>query len=114
MAGIITTPYGGPYAATKHAIEGMALTLKADLEEFGGRLRPSIRVPTIPVLTTGQLRKNGNGTWRKEFYKSRGYEKARKGIKKPIRSEKYDRKDDRNHPVDHYEFRTIHPEKMER
>ena len=70
-------------------------------------------MPTIPVLTTGQLRKNGNGTWRKEFYKSRGYEIARKGIKKPIRSEKYDRKDDRNHPADHHEFRTIHPEKME-
>lgn len=35
MAGIITTLYGGPYAATKHAIEGMALTLKDELEEFG-------------------------------------------------------------------------------
>ncbi|GAA1384502.1 hypothetical protein GCM10009597_44350 [Peribacillus frigoritolerans] len=28
--------------------------------------------------------------WRKEFYKSRGYEKARKGVKKPIRFGRYE------------------------
>ncbi|MEY8730853.1 SDR family NAD(P)-dependent oxidoreductase [Peribacillus frigoritolerans] len=59
MAGIITTPYGGPYAATKHAIEGMALTLKNELEEFG------VQVATINpgAYNTGfNDRKNGNGT----------------------------------------------------
>ena len=34
-SGIIATPYGGPYAATKHAIEAIARTMKLELEGFG-------------------------------------------------------------------------------
>jgi hypothetical protein len=52
--------------------------------------------------------------WRKEFYKSRGYEKARKGIKKPIRSGSMIEKMIEIIPADHHKFRTVHPEKTEK
>lgn len=41
MAGVMKTPYGGPYAATKHTIEALALTLKEELKLYG------VKVATI-------------------------------------------------------------------
>ncbi|WP_338001037.1 SDR family NAD(P)-dependent oxidoreductase [Neobacillus terrae] len=35
LSGTLASPYGGPYAATKHAIEAIAHTLQLELQGFG-------------------------------------------------------------------------------
>ena len=35
IGGLIAVPYGGPYATTKHALEALAGSMKAELEPFG-------------------------------------------------------------------------------
>ncbi|MED4693052.1 hypothetical protein [Peribacillus frigoritolerans] len=49
--------------------------------------------------------------WRKEFYKSRGYEKASKGIKNQFDPEDMIEKMIEIIPADHHKFRTVHPRK---
>ncbi|WP_406687654.1 SDR family oxidoreductase, partial [Rossellomorea vietnamensis] len=60
MAGISATPYVGPYTATKHAIEGIAQTLKSELEEFG------VKVATINpgAFETGFNKRSGEEIWK--------------------------------------------------
>ncbi|MGP4075454.1 SDR family oxidoreductase [Halobacillus sp. K22] len=41
IAGVVGMPYLGPYVASKHAVEAMAKTMKAELEEF------NVQVATI-------------------------------------------------------------------
>ncbi|MFJ7929637.1 SDR family NAD(P)-dependent oxidoreductase [Peribacillus sp. NPDC096448] len=82
MAGIITTPYIGPYAATKHAIEGMALTLKDELKEYG------VQVATINpgAYNTGFNDRAAEEKWEwfdeeKNFTRAEGMKKQEKGLK---------------------------------
>jgi short-subunit dehydrogenase len=35
IGGLISIPYGGPYAATKHALEAIAGSMQAELAPFG-------------------------------------------------------------------------------
>src|SRR6202012_1909445 len=35
IGGLIAVPYGGPYATTKHALEALAGSMKAELAPFG-------------------------------------------------------------------------------
>jgi len=39
MGGLIAVPFGGPYATTKHALEALAGSMKAELEPFGVQVK---------------------------------------------------------------------------
>ena len=115
MAGIITTPYGGPYAATKHAIEGMALTLKDELEEFG------VQVATINpgAYNTGFNDRAAEEKWEwydgeKNFTRAEDMKKQEKGLKNQFDPEDMIEKMIEIIPADHHKFRTVHPEKTEK
>jgi short-subunit dehydrogenase len=115
MAGIITTPYGGPYAATKHAIEGMALTLKDELEEFG------VQVATINpgAYNTGFNDRAAEGKWKwydgeKNFTRAEDMKRQEKGLKNQFDPEDMIEKMIEIIPADHHKFRIVHPGKTEK
>lgn len=115
MAGIITTPYGGPYAATKHAIEGIALTLKDELEELG------VKVATINpgAYDTGFNDRATEEKWKwfdeeKNYTCKESMKKMEEGLKKQFDPEDMIEKMIEIIPADHHKFRTVHPEQTEK
>ncbi|PSL34426.1 short-subunit dehydrogenase [Planomicrobium soli] len=60
MAGIMATPYVGPYTATKHAIEAIATTMQKELVEFG------VQVATINpgAFATGFNDRSAEAKWK--------------------------------------------------
>lgn len=115
MAGIITTPFGGPYAMTKHAIEGMALTLKDELEPFG------VQVATINpgAYNTGFNDRAAEEKWKwfdesRHFTRKEDMEKQDAGLKNQLDSEDMIEKMIEIIPADHHKFRTAYPEEMEK
>ncbi|MDV7764206.1 SDR family oxidoreductase [Peribacillus sp. CSMR9] len=115
MAGIITTPYGGPYAATKHAIEGIALTLKDELERFG------VQVATINpgAYDTGFNDRAAEEKWKwfdkaKNFTRAEDMKKQEEGLKNQFGPEDMIKKMIEIIPADHHKFRNVHPEKTEK
>ena len=86
MAGVTATPYVGPYTATKHAIEGIAQTLKSELETFG------IQVATINpgAYNTGFNDRSAEEKW-KWFDEEKNYTRK-----------------------DHHLFRNMYPEETEK
>lgn len=115
MAGTITTPFGGPYSATKHAIEGMALTLKDELEPFG------VQVATINpgAYNTGFNDRAAEEKWKwfdesRHFTRKEDMEKQDAGLKNQLDPEDMIEKMIEIIPADHHKFRTAYPEEMEK
>ncbi|KIL47044.1 SDR family oxidoreductase [Jeotgalibacillus campisalis] len=115
MAGIMATPYVGPYTATKHALEGIAQTMKAELEEFG------VQVATINPgpYATGFNDRSAEEKW-KWFNRELNYtsvedmEKQEEGLKDQFDPEDMIQKMIEIIPADHHNFRTAYPEQTEK
>ncbi len=115
MAGIMTTPFGGPYAATKHAIEGISATLKDELEGFG------VQVATINPgpYDTGFNDRAVEEKWKwydeeKHYTRKEDMEKQEEGLKKQFDPEEMIAKMVEVIPSDHHLFRTVYPESTEK
>ncbi|WP_174733595.1 SDR family oxidoreductase [Mesobacillus harenae] len=115
MAGISATPYVGPYSATKHAIEGIAQTLKTELEEFG------VKVATINPgpFETGFNKRSAEEKWKwfdeeKHFTRKEDMEKQEEGLKKQFEPKDMINKMIEIIPADHHKFRTVYPEETEK
>ncbi|RFU68575.1 SDR family oxidoreductase [Bacillus sp. V59.32b] len=115
MAGISATPYVGPYTATKHAIEGIAQTLKAELEEFG------VKVATINpgAFETGFNDRSAEEKWKwydeeKHFTRKEAMLKQEEGLKNQFDPEDMIEKMIEIIPADHHKFRTVYPEETEK
>lgn len=114
MAGIITTPYGGPYAATKHAIEGIALTLKDELNKFG------VQVATINpgAYNTGFNDRAVEEKWKwfdetSNFTRKEDMKKQDAGLKNQLDPEDMIEKMIEIIPADHHKFRIAYPKATE-
>lgn len=114
MAGISATPYVGPYTATKHAIEGIAQTLKAEMEEFG------VQVATINpgAYATGFNDRSAEEKWKWfdsdiYFTKKEAMKKQEKALNDQFDPEDMIQKMIEIIPADHHKFRTVHPQETE-
>lgn len=114
MAGISATPYVGPYTATKHAIEGIAQTMKSELEEFG------VQVATINpgAYNTGFNDRAAEEKWKwfdefKHFTRKEDMKKQEEGLENQFDPEDMIQKMIEIIPADHHKFRTVYPEETE-
>jgi short-subunit dehydrogenase len=115
MAGISATPYVGPYTATKHAIEGIAQTMKSELEEFG------VQVATINpgAYNTGFNDRAAEEKWKwfdqfKHFTRKEDMKKQEEGLENQFDPEDMIAKMIEIIPADHHKFRTVYPEETEK
>ncbi|WP_433747369.1 SDR family oxidoreductase [Falsibacillus pallidus] len=115
MAGISATPYVGPYTATKHAIEGIAQTMKSELEEFG------VNVATINpgAFETGFNKRAGEEIWKwfddeKNFTRKEDILEQQKGLEDQFDPEDMIQKMIEIIPADNHKFRTVYPEETEK
>ncbi|RDU38245.1 short-chain dehydrogenase [Neobacillus piezotolerans] len=115
MAGIMASPYGGPYAATKHAIEAIAQTLKQELEGFG------VKVATINpgAFNTGFNDRAAEELWKwydeeKNFTKKEDLLKAEEGLKNQFDPQDMIEKMVEVIPADTHPFGTAYPEETEK
>lgn len=115
MAGISATPYVGPYTATKHAIEGIAQTMKSELEEFG------VQVATINpgAYNTGFNDRAAEEKWKwfdqfKHFTRKEDMKKQEEGLENQFDPEDMIKKMIEIIPADHHKFRTVYPEETEK
>ncbi|WP_407408312.1 SDR family oxidoreductase [Peribacillus sp.] len=115
MAGIITTPFGGPYAAAKHAIEGIALTLKVELDTFG------VQVSTINpgAYNTGFNDRAVEEKWKwfdeaSNFTRKEDMKKQDAGLKNQLNPDDMIEKMIEIIPAEHHKFRTAYPEATEK
>ncbi|WP_417898012.1 SDR family oxidoreductase [Bacillus haimaensis] len=114
MAGISATPYVGPYTATKHAIEGIAQTMKSELAEFG------VKVATINPgpYATGFNKRAAEEKWKwyeeeKHFTRKEDMKEQEKQLKEFDPQDMIDVMVEII-PADHHKFRTVHPEETEK
>jgi len=114
MAGISATPYVGPYTATKHAIEGIAQTMKSELEGFG------VQVATINpgAFNTGFNDRAAEEKWKwfdefKHFTRKEDMKKQEEGLENQFDPENMIQKMIEIIPADHHKFRTVYPEETE-
>jgi len=114
MAGISATPYVGPYTATKHAIEGIAQTMKSELEEFG------VKVATINPgpYATGFNKRAAEEKW-KWFEEEKHFTRKEDMKEQEAQLKEFDPQDMIDVmveiiPADHHKFRTVHPEETEK
>ncbi|MEH7883764.1 SDR family oxidoreductase [Bacillus sp. JJ1609] len=114
MAGISATPYVGPYTATKHAIEGIAQTMKSELESFG------VQVATINpgAFNTGFNDRAAEEKWKwfdefKNFTDKEDMKKQEEGLENQFDPEDMIQKMIEIIPADHHKFRTVYPEETE-
>ncbi|OES43899.1 SDR family oxidoreductase [Domibacillus iocasae] len=114
MAGISATPYVGPYTATKHAIEGIAQTLKAEMDEFG------VQVATINpgAYATGFNDRSAEEKWK--WFNEETHFTRKEDMKKQEEAlnDQFDPADMISKmidiiPADHHKFRTVHPKETE-
>ncbi|WP_409304122.1 SDR family oxidoreductase [Peribacillus sp. SCS-155] len=115
MAGIAATPYVGPYTATKHAIEGIAQTLKKELEEFG------VKVATINpgAFDTGFNDRSAEEKWKwydeeKNFTRKEPMIKQEERLKKQFDPEDMIQKMIEIIPAEQHKFRTVYPAETEK
>ncbi|PFG07483.1 SDR family oxidoreductase [Bacillus sp. es.034] len=115
MAGISATPYVGPYTATKHAIEGIAQTLKSELEEFG------VKVATINpgAFETGFNKRSGEEIWKwfddeKNYTRKEDILEQQKGLEDQFDPEDMIQKMIEIIPAENHKFRTVYPQETER
>lgn len=113
MAGISATPYVGPYTATKHALEGIAQTMKAELEEFG------VKVATINPgpFATGFNKRSAEEKWKwynenEHFTRKEDMIEQEEGLKE-FDPEDMIKKMIEIIPADHHKFRTVYPQETE-
>ena len=114
MAGIMTTPFAGPYAATKHAIEAIALTLKDELQEFG------VQVATINPgsFDTGFNDRAVEEKYKwfdeeKNFTNKEDMKKMEEGLKNQLDPRDMIEKMVEIIPAEHHKYRTVYPEQTE-
>lgn len=115
QSGIIASPNGGPYEATKHAIEAIAHVLHLELEGFG------VKVATINPgsFKTGFNDRSAEELWtwydeEKNFTKKEDIKKAEKGLKNQLDPEDMIAKMVEIIPADHHKFRTAYPQQTEK
>lgn len=115
MAGISATPYVGPYTATKHAIEGIAQTMKSELEKH------NVKVATINpgAFETGFNKRAAEEKWKwfdeeKHFTRKADMEKQEEGLKDQFDPEDMIAKMVEIIPADQHKFRTVYPEETEK
>lgn len=114
IVGIVAMPYLGAYSSSKHAIEAIAKTMKAELEEFG------VQVATINPgpFETGFNDRMFEEKWK--WYDEKENFTKRSSIEETetILDQQYDPEDMINKMVeviesDHHAFRTAHPQETE-
>ncbi|KUP09722.1 short-chain dehydrogenase [Bacillus coahuilensis m2-6] len=115
MAGISATPYVGPYTATKHAIEGIAQTMRSELEELG------VQVATINpgAFETGFNKRSAEEKWKwfdesKHFTPKDSMIEQEKGLQDQFDPEDMIEKMIEIIPAEHHKFRTVYPEETEK
>ena len=115
ISGISVSPYNGPYAATKHAIEAIAHTLKLELQGFG------IKVATITpgAFKTGFNDRAAEELWKwydeeKNFTRKEDIKKAEEGLQNQFDPEDLIAKMVEIIPADHHKFRTAYPQQTEK
>jgi len=113
MAGISATPFVGPYTATKHALEGIAQTMKAELEEFG------VKVATINPgpYATGFNKRSAEEKWKwfdegKHFTRKQDMVEQEEGLKE-FDPEEMIKKMIEIIPSENHKFRTVYPQETE-
>lgn len=114
MAGISATPYVGPYTATKHALEGIAQTMKSELAEFG------VKVATINPgpYATGFNKRAAEEKW-KWYEEKKHFTRKEDMEEQEAKLKEFDPQDMIDVmveiiPADHHKFRTVHPEETEK
>lgn len=114
MAGITATPYVGPYTATKHAIEGIAQTLQAELKEF------VVRVATINpgAYATGFNDHSAEEKWKwfqedTHFTRKEDMKQQEKALEDQFDPADMIAKIAEIIPANHHKFRTVHPKETE-
>lgn len=115
MAGIMATPYVGPYTATKHAIEAIAQTMQKELKEFG------VQVATINpgAFDTGFNDRSAEAKWKWydekiHFTKKEDMKEAEKGLEKQYDPADMIAKMVEIIPLDNHKFRTVYPPETEK
>lgn len=115
MAGVTATPYVGPYTATKHAIEGIAQTLKSELETFG------VHVATINpgAFNTGFNDRSAEEKWKwfdeeKNYTRKEDMEKQEEALKDQFDPKDMIEKMIEIIPADRHPFRNVYPEETEK
>ncbi|AJD90482.1 short-chain dehydrogenase [Jeotgalibacillus malaysiensis] len=113
MAGISATPYVGPYTATKHALEGIAQTMKAELEKHG------VKVATINPgpFATGFNKRSAEEKWKwynenEHFTRKEDIIEQEEGLKE-FDPEDMIKKMIEIIPADEHKFRTVYPQETE-
>ncbi|ALC82275.1 MULTISPECIES: SDR family oxidoreductase [Bacillus] len=114
MAGIMTSPYSGLYAASKHAIEAMAKTMQKELEQF------DVKVATINPgpFATGFNDRAVEAKWKwfnEEIHYSPADEMKEidKGMANQFDPQEMIDKMVEVIPLDSHKFRTVYPPKTE-
>ncbi|MRX74081.1 SDR family oxidoreductase [Bacillus lacus] len=114
MAGISATPYVGPYTATKHAIEGIAQTMKPELEPF------NVKVATINpgAYDTGFNDRSAEEKWKwfdseENFTSKEDMKEQAEGLKDQFDPEEMIQKMIEIIPMDNHKFRTVYPQETE-
>ncbi|WP_100013255.1 SDR family oxidoreductase [Lentibacillus sediminis] len=114
MAGIMAAPYGGPYAATKHALEGIASSLQKELEGFG------VQVATINPgpYETGFNDRAAEEQWKwydekLNFTRKQDMKEKEEGLNNQFDPKDMIEKMIEILPADHHKFRTAYPEETE-
>ena len=115
ISGILASPYNGPYAASKHAIEAIAHTMQLELQGFG------VKVATInpDAFKTGFNDRAAEEVWKwyddkKNFTRIEDIKKAEEGLKNQFDPEDLIAKMVEIIPADHHKFRTVYPQQTEK
>lgn len=114
MAGIMSTPYVGPYTATKHTIEAIAKTMRKELEEHG------VQVATINpgAFETGFNKRSAEAKWKWydekiHFTNKDSMEKADQALEDQFDPADMIAKMVEVIPQDNHKFRTAFPQETE-
>ncbi len=115
MAGIMATPYVGPYTATKHAIEAIATTMQKELEDHG------VQVATINpgAFATGFNDRSAEAKWKWydeaiHFTRKEDMEEGDKALENQYDPADMIAKMVEIIPLDTHKFRTAYPEETEK
>ncbi|MTD31083.1 SDR family oxidoreductase [Planomicrobium sp. YIM 101495] len=114
MAGIMSTPYVGPYTATKHTIEAIAKTMRKEMESFG------VQVATINpgAYATGFNDRSAEAKWKWfddkiHFTDKKEMEQADAALEDQFDPQDMIDKMVEVIPMDSHPFRTAHPPETE-
>ncbi|WP_033542181.1 SDR family oxidoreductase [Planococcus sp. CAU13] len=114
MAGLTSTPYVGPYTATKHAVEAIAKTMRKELEGFG------VQVATINpgAFATGFNDRSAEAKWKWydekiHFTKKEDMEESDQALEDQFDPQDMIAKMIEVIPQDHHKFRTVYPPETE-